>query len=134
MSNSAVLETVVIEVRAGKKSGCYDIYIGDNIQSGGYTRVDQAINGAKALALDATTGSLEIGKAADMMAVDISDLSMSPVYEPISHLVYSASRHCVEHVWVNGQQLVKNKQLTTMNEQAIKDKTALWLERINQKN
>ncbi len=89
------------------------------------------INGAQALGLADTTGSLEIGKAADIIAVDTSALNMAPIYEPISHLVYAASRNCVDHVWVNGQQVVKNKTLTTMDSNSIRERTQHWLHKIH---
>ena len=88
------------------------------------------INGAKTLGIDKITGSLEIGKAADMIAIDTAKVSMAPVYEPISHLVYSASRDCVEHVWVAGKQLVKNGSLLHMNEKEIFENAQIWLNKI----
>jgi len=53
------------------------------------------INGAKALGLDKQIGSLEIGKQADMVAIDLDYISTQPVYDPIAQLVYSASREQV---------------------------------------
>ncbi len=88
------------------------------------------INGAKALGIADVTGSLEIGKAADLIAVDTSAINMIPVYEPISHLVYAASRDCVEHVWVNGRQLVENQTLTTMDTESISQCVQQWLNKI----
>jgi len=60
------------------------------------------INGAKALGLDHKIGSIEVGKLADLVAVKMDDLIMQPCFDPVSHLVYVASRECVSHVWVNG--------------------------------
>lgn len=60
------------------------------------------INGAKALKLEDKIGSIEIGKLADLIAVDFSGFNMQPCYDPISHLVYAASREQVSHCWVNG--------------------------------
>ncbi|MDO6462040.1 TRZ/ATZ family hydrolase [Granulosicoccaceae sp. 1_MG-2023] len=88
------------------------------------------INGARALGLGAVTGSLEVGKAADLMAVSVAPLSMQPVYEPVSHLVYSASRECVEHVWVAGRQLVDQRRLTTLDEADLGRRARQWLNRI----
>lgn len=90
------------------------------------------INGAIALNLQDTTGSLEVGKAADIIAVNTAKVNMAPVYEPVSHLVYSASRDCVDHVWVAGKQLVKNGSLLYMNEQEIYKSAQKWLNRIQQ--
>ena len=72
------------------------------------------INGAKALNLQHKIGSLAIGKSADITAIDLSHVSTQPVYDPISQIVYSASRDQVSDVWVQGNQLVKNKKLSTI--------------------
>ncbi len=60
------------------------------------------INGAKALGLEAKIGSIEIGKQADLIAVKLDDIENSPIYDPISHLVYAAGREHVSNTWVNG--------------------------------
>ncbi len=70
------------------------------------------INAAKALNIDNVCGSLEPGKSADMIAVDLSALHCQPVYNPVSQIVYSASRSQVTHSWVEGKLLMKDRQLT----------------------
>lgn len=89
------------------------------------------INGAKALGLDQQTGSLEIGKHADIIAVDFSSLEMSPVYDPVANLIYSSSREQVSDVWVAGRHLLKDRELTTLDEQEILRKCQLWNDKIN---
>ncbi|MCF7969646.1 MAG: TRZ/ATZ family hydrolase [Methylococcaceae bacterium] len=84
------------------------------------------LNGAKALGIDDITGSLSIGKAADVCAIDLSDIENQPIYNAITHLVYSASRHQVSDVWVAGKHCLKNKQLTTLNIEDLKTKVAQW--------
>lgn len=86
------------------------------------------INSAKALGIDEITGSLEPGKAADIVAVDFSDLHLHPCYDPVSHLVYAAGREQVSHVWVNGRMLLKEKQLTTLDCSELQNRTAYWQE------
>ncbi len=88
------------------------------------------INGAKALGLEQTTGSLENGKYADIIAVDFSSLEMQPVYDPVANLVYSSSREQISDVWVAGKHLLKDRQLTTLDEQEIMQKTQLWNDKI----
>lgn len=88
------------------------------------------LNGANALGLEEITGSLTIGKAADIAAIDFSDLNLAPCYDPVSHLVYTASREQVSHVWVNGRMLLQNKELTTLNQSELQYRTAFWHERI----
>ena len=90
------------------------------------------INGAKALGLDHVTGSLEVGKAADIIAVDLSSLETQPCYDVISQLVYATGRDKVSDVWVAGQQLLKNRQLTTLNQHKIIENTQQWAEKIRQ--
>ena len=88
------------------------------------------LNGANALGLGETTGSLVIGKAADITAINFSGLNLTPCYDPVSHLVYTASREQVSHVWVNGRILLEDKELTTMNPSELQYRTAYWQERI----
>lgn len=61
------------------------------------------INGATALGLQAQIGSISVGKQADLIAVRLDELNSLPCFDPISHLVYVASREQVTHTWVNGQ-------------------------------
>jgi 5-methylthioadenosine/S-adenosylhomocysteine deaminase len=88
------------------------------------------LNGANALGLGDITGSLTIGKSADITALNFSDLNLAPCYDPISHLVYTASREQVSHVWVNGKMLLQDKELTTLNKLELQYRTAFWHERI----
>jgi len=88
------------------------------------------LNGANALGLGEITGSLVVGKAADIAAINFSDLNLTPCYDPVSHLVYTASREQVSHVWVNGRILLEDKKLTTMNPSELQYRTAYWQERI----
>ncbi len=88
------------------------------------------LNGAEALGLNDRIGSLIIGKAADMTAIDLSDINLAPCYDPASHLIYSAGREHVSHVWVNGRMLLQDKKLTTLNEQNLHQRAVFWQERI----
>lgn len=84
------------------------------------------INGATALGIDRDTGSLEAGKFADIIAIDFSSLELNPVYDPVANLVYSTSREQVSDVWVAGKHLLKDRELTTLNEKDIIRKTQVW--------
>jgi 5-methylthioadenosine/S-adenosylhomocysteine deaminase len=88
------------------------------------------INGAKALGLDDCCGSLTLGKAADVIAVDLSPLETQPLYCPVSQIVYAASRQQVTDVWVAGKRLLKQRQLTTINKDELTAKIALWQRRL----
>ena len=91
------------------------------------------INGAKALGIEDTCGSLTIGKEADLIAIDLSSLEMQPLYCPVSHLVYAANRQQVTDVWVSGKRLLKQRQLTTFDQEALKEKIKTWQQRISTK-
>jgi 5-methylthioadenosine/S-adenosylhomocysteine deaminase len=84
------------------------------------------LGGARALGIDNITGSLLPGKAADIQAIDFNSLSSQPVFDPISHLVYCAKSSHVSHVWVNGQYLLKEGKLTTLNEEALINQAKAW--------
>jgi 5-methylthioadenosine/S-adenosylhomocysteine deaminase len=84
------------------------------------------LNGAKALGIDHLTGSLTKGKFADFIAIHMDCIETLPMYHPISQIVYSASRHQVTDVWVAGEPLLKNRILTTLDEQALKNKARHW--------
>jgi len=88
------------------------------------------LNAAKALGIDAITGSLKSGKAADITAVNLSGLTTSPCYDAASHLVYTAGREHVSHVWTNGTLLLKEGELQTIDKQALLAKAAYWKGRI----
>lgn len=88
------------------------------------------LNGAKALGLDAITGSLEKGKAADLIAIDLDNVSTQPVYDPVSQIVYAASRDQVTHAWVAGKQLLQDRRLTTLDENEIVSKAQHWRDKI----
>ena len=89
------------------------------------------INAAKALGLDSEIGSIEVGKSADITAVDLSGIENQPVYNPVSQLVYSAGRENVSNVWVAGNHLLKDRELTTLDEKVILDKAKSWQEKIS---
>ena len=89
------------------------------------------LGGAKALGLAEVTGSLEAGKWADMTAIDLSHPSCQPVYEPISQVVYAASRQQVSDVWVAGEQLVENHQLTKINISDCLHRAKNWQQKLS---
>ena len=89
------------------------------------------INGARALGLENEIGSLTIGKAADVIAIDLSYLETQPLYCPISQLVYAASRQQVTDVWVAGKRLLKQRHLTTVNVESLRIKIVEWQQRLS---
>ena len=88
------------------------------------------INGAKALNKQSSLGSLEVGKAADIIAIDLNNIATQPIYDPISTIVYSATRDQVSDVWVAGKARVRNKKLIDVDSSQLLQKTANWNQRI----
>jgi len=82
------------------------------------------IEGAKALGIEKITGSIEVGKRADIIVIDINKPHLIPIYNPISHLVYSAKGSDVTNSIINGRLVMSDRKILTFNlkdvlEQAI---------------
>ncbi|MGH8355407.1 MAG: amidohydrolase family protein, partial [Pseudomonas sp.] len=92
------------------------------------------LNGARALGLDEETGSLELGKAADLVAFDLSGLAQQPVYDPVSQLIYASGRDCVKQVWVGGKLLLDERRLTRLDEERLTASARAWGTRISGKS
>jgi 5-methylthioadenosine/S-adenosylhomocysteine deaminase len=88
------------------------------------------LGGARALGLDSQIGSLVADKAADITAINLGVLETQPLFHPISQLVYAAGREQVTDVWVAGQHLLKDRVLTTLDQQAIVTKARQWAKKI----
>jgi len=88
------------------------------------------VNGAKALGLDKITGSIEVGKQADLISIDFSSIAMQPVYDPVSHIIYSASRYDIKNTWIAGKQLMKDRHLTNMDKSALLANAKQWATKI----
>ena len=78
------------------------------------------INGAKALGLDNNIGSVEVGKKADLILLDKKSINMTPASNiPSSNIVYSANGSDVLTTICNGQILMENRKLTSLDEEKI---------------
>ncbi|MEM0954367.1 MAG: TRZ/ATZ family hydrolase [Pseudomonadota bacterium] len=84
------------------------------------------INGAIAMGLQDDIGSLEVGKSADIIAVDFSQPETQPLYSPVSQLVYAAQASQVTHSWVAGRMLLCERQLTTLSLESTLARAAHW--------
>lgn len=89
-------------------------------QDAGAVTTQQALamatrNGAKALGIFDQVGSLEIGKQADMILVDTQVIAAYPMFDPMTHLVFSTSRRDVRDVFVAGRQIVGQGQILHLN-------------------
>ncbi|MBI2970120.1 MAG: TRZ/ATZ family hydrolase [Gammaproteobacteria bacterium] len=104
---------------------------GDSSAVPAYTVLRMAtINGARALDMDPLIGSLEKGKQADIIALELGGLETQPLYDPISQIVYAASRSQVSDVWVAGRQLMKNRELLTLDGEDIRARAREWAQKI----
>lgn len=82
------------------------------------------IDGARALGLEHEIGSIEEGKRADLILINLDKLHLTPQPDIVSTIVYSAERADVETVLIDGKLLMKNRQLLTLDETAIKTAAA----------
>jgi 5-methylthioadenosine/S-adenosylhomocysteine deaminase len=80
------------------------------------------INGAKALGLGESIGSLEVGKKADIILVDLSKPHLKPLHNIYASIVYSARGSDVDTVIVDGKILMENRKVKTLDEQAVMEK------------
>ena len=80
------------------------------------TVVRMATNqGAKVLGIDEVTGSLEVGKKADIIVLDVDKPHLTPMYNPFSHLVYAVRGHDVRHNIINGSIVMEDRSLRTLD-------------------
>ena len=80
------------------------------------------MNGAKALGLEKSVGSLEVGKKADIVLIDFSKPHLTPLHNVYASMVYSVSGGDVDTVIVDGRILMENRQVKTLDEQAVMEK------------
>ena len=87
-------------------------------------------HGADAFGLGTSIGSLERGKLADLIAVDLASVATEPCYDPVSQLVHAASREHVTDVFVAGERVVANRAPTRIDAAAIAARARAWRDRI----
>ncbi|HET9462448.1 MAG TPA: TRZ/ATZ family hydrolase [Thiobacillus sp.] len=84
------------------------------------------LDAACALNLDSRIGSIVPGKRADLVAVDLNNLSGQPVFDPVSLLVYVAGREHVTHVWIDGKLKLNNRCLVGLDTDDLAARAAYW--------
>ncbi len=77
------------------------------------------LGGTVAMGIDGAVGSLESGRLADVILIDMHELGLTPAVNPVSNLVYSGSGQSVDTVIVNGRILMRNKQLLTLDVETV---------------
>jgi 5-methylthioadenosine/S-adenosylhomocysteine deaminase len=88
------------------------------------------INGARLLGLESKIVSLEKGKLADVIAVDLSSINFQPIHHPVSQLIYTTTGHQVSHTWINGELLYANNQFTQLDEARLRVVVEEWRQKI----
>jgi 5-methylthioadenosine/S-adenosylhomocysteine deaminase len=90
------------------------------------------IGGARALGLDQRLGSLEAGKLADLIAVSTNRARQTPMYDPVSHLVYATRGDDVVLTMVNGQLLMRDRVVRTLVEADVLSQARAAAEQVRQ--
>jgi 5-methylthioadenosine/S-adenosylhomocysteine deaminase len=88
------------------------------------------IRGARALGMERRIGSLEPRKLADVITVSVNGARQTPMYDAISHLVYVIRGDDVQHTIVNGQVLMRDRKVLTLDEKAVIGEGRSWVEKV----
>jgi 5-methylthioadenosine/S-adenosylhomocysteine deaminase len=88
------------------------------------------IDGARALGLDREVGSIETGKRADVITVSMAAARQTPMYDPLSHLVYTTRGDDVRTTIVNGRVLMRDRRVLTLNEAAVLSEARALAEKV----
>jgi 5-methylthioadenosine/S-adenosylhomocysteine deaminase len=88
------------------------------------------LGGAKVLGLEKEIGSLEVGKKADIIILDLNRPHLQPIYNIISHLVYSATGADVRDVIIDGKLIMQDRKILTLDEERVLQKAQEWGQRI----
>ena len=89
------------------------------------------LGGATAIGMGAVVGSIEVGKAADLVCFDLSSLPCQAPRRPADAIVFAATRDQVSDVWISGRAAVANGHLLTFDEQELGAMARRWAERIS---
>ena len=88
------------------------------------------INGAQALGIAEQIGSVEAGKQADIIAIDMSAINTQPLYDLASQIVYACNSRQVSHVWVAGECIYNDSRFTTIDQYELGQRVKIWQEKI----
>ena len=88
------------------------------------------INGARAMGLEDKLGSIEVGKWADLIAINLDSVFQQPVYNPLSQLIYTNSASQLSHSWIGGKPIVEQSKLCNVDTTEIIHKAKQWRNKI----
>jgi len=98
---------------------------------GAATALEMAtMGGARALGMDRLIGSLERGKRADLIVVETRSARQTPLYDPVSHLVYTTRGDDVRHTVVHGRVLMRDRKVLTIDTAAVLAEARAWAEKV----
>jgi 5-methylthioadenosine/S-adenosylhomocysteine deaminase len=89
-------------------------------------------DGARVLGMGNLVGSLQVGKKADIILIDLNKPHLTPLYNEYSHLAYTMNGSDVETVVINGKVVMEHRMLTTINEQAVMDRVRSIAKRVQE--
>ncbi|HKW80278.1 MAG TPA: TRZ/ATZ family hydrolase [Casimicrobiaceae bacterium] len=92
------------------------------------------LNGARALGLERDIGTLEPGKSADLIAVDLGAVEHAPCFDPIAQLIHVTGRDQVTDVWVAGERVVSERRLARVDAGELAARTRFWQERLQSRS
>ncbi|MCP1584363.1 TRZ/ATZ family hydrolase [Pseudoxanthomonas mexicana] len=88
------------------------------------------LGGAKAIGFDDRVGSIEPGKEADLVCVDLSALETQPLHHVVSQLIYATGRQQVSDVWIAGRTRLRQRMLVDIDIEGVLSNARQWRERI----
>ena len=88
------------------------------------------LGGARALGFGERIGSIEVGKQADLVCVDLSALETQPLHHVLSQLIYATGRHQVSDVWIAGKARLRQRELVDMDMAGLLANARQWRDRI----
>jgi 5-methylthioadenosine/S-adenosylhomocysteine deaminase len=88
------------------------------------------IAGARAMGMDREIGSLEAGKRADLLVVSMASARQTPMYDPVSHIVYVTHGDDVQTTIVNGKVLMRDRQVLTLDRRQVLADARLFAEKV----
>lgn len=88
------------------------------------------INGARALGMADRIGSIEVGKCADLIAINLASLNTQPLYDPVAQIVYAAASRQVSHVWIDGVAQLRDFELHNLDSDEIIARATSWARKI----
>jgi cytosine/adenosine deaminase-related metal-dependent hydrolase len=80
----------------------------------------KVFGGATALRMQDQVGSLEPGKQADIVVFDTANFDLRPLHNPVANIVYGSTGHSVDTVLIGGEVVLRHKQLTSLDEAALR--------------